>query len=62
MIQIKDDNTIDNATTDNTTNDNTVKEQDLAFTGIEDYIIPGILMLSIIGVCAFIKYRQYKDI
>ena len=46
----------------NNTADNTVKDQDLAFTGIEDYIIPGILIITIIGVGAFIKYRQYKDI
>ena len=44
------------------TSDNTTKDQDLAFTGIEDYIIPAILMVTIIGACAFIKYRQYKDI
>ena len=47
---------------ENNTTDNTTKDQDLAFTGIEDYIIPGILIITIIGVGAFIKYRQYKDI
>ena len=44
------------------TTDNTTKDQDLAFTGLEDYLVLGILIITIIGLGAFIKYRQYKDI
>jgi len=42
--------------------DNTVKTDKIVFTGVEDYIIPIIIAVAIIGICTFIKYREYKDI
>ena len=70
VVNAKDGNNSDNNTNDkntvepqgNTVIDNTVKGDKIVFTGAEDYIIPIIIAVAIIGICTFIKYREYKDI
>ena len=54
-VEIKNDTTVINVV------DNTIKNQNLANTGTETYIIP-IIMITVVGIVAFIKYRQYKDV
>ena len=55
-------NTPTNSTSNSNNLDNTTKNGDIAFTGVEDYILPGIIIILIIGTVALFKIKQYKDI
>ena len=53
-----DDNNNDDNNNDDNNNENTPADGKLPYAGIEDYIIPTILILCVVGITSYIRYKK----